>query len=202
MAMLRRGIPLVPQELLGYKLGLTLPQECNEEAKSRFFNPRIADCEAATHASILPHEPQVSVPSWKGPSAALAPAPEHSAGLTVPSLAALFRTPPHTLLLPLPVSLLYTHSLPPSQYRPDVALASLNIPLRFQFVSVSAMTPALLLGFLLDVTGADKGEPTRDADAATDIIFCLSPHDVWPSSTRGTRRLIPAARAPAPPREL
>jgi hypothetical protein len=96
MAMLRRGIPLVPQELLGYKLGLTLPQECNEEAKSRFFNPRIADCEAATHASILPHEPQVSVPSWKGPSAALAPAPEHSAGLTVPSLAALFRSTDQT----------------------------------------------------------------------------------------------------------
>jgi len=94
--MLRRGIPLVPQELLGYKLGLTLPQECNEEAKSRFFNPRIADCEGATHASILPHEPQVSVPSWKGPSAALAPAPEHSAGLTVPSLAALFRSTDQT----------------------------------------------------------------------------------------------------------
>ena len=63
MAMLRRGIPLVPQELLAYKLGLTLPREHVESVKARFFNPRVADDQLIDRPTILPHEPEVSQPA-------------------------------------------------------------------------------------------------------------------------------------------
>lgn len=59
MVMLRRGIPLVPQELLGYKLGLTIPQGCDGRTKGSFFNPRISNDAKFDVASILPYEPQV-----------------------------------------------------------------------------------------------------------------------------------------------
>lgn len=124
MAMLRRGIPLVPQELIAYKLGLTLSREHVESA--RFFNPRVADDQLIDRPTILPHEPE---------------------------------------------------------YHPGAALASLHIPLRFQFVSVSAMTPALLFNFLLEVTGQTTGHTNEDADP--DILFCFSPLAVWPAKPAG-----------------
>lgn len=68
MAMLRRGIPLVPQELIAYKLGLTLSREHVESA--RFFNPRVADDQLIDRPTILPHEPEVSEPAHCVPALA------------------------------------------------------------------------------------------------------------------------------------
>ena len=55
--------------------------------------------------------------------------------------------------------------------------------MRFQFVSVSAMTPALLFSFLQEVTGLDSEK--REEDADPDILFCFSPQAVWPNKPPG-----------------
>jgi hypothetical protein len=94
MAMLRRGLPLIAQELLAFHLGLTLPAD--KEGAERFFN-------ASAHRTgvgggVRPYE---------------------------------------------------------ASFHPSVALAQLGIPLRFQFVPVSALDADQLQSLVVELTAED-----------------------------------------------
>jgi hypothetical protein len=95
MAMLRRGLPLVAQELLAFHLGLALPAG-DKSGAERFFN-------ASAHATgeaggVQPHE---------------------------------------------------------ASFHPSVALSTLHIPLRFQFVPVSALDAEKLTSLLVELLSAE-----------------------------------------------
>ena len=126
MAMLRRGLPLLAQELLAFHLGLTLPP--HKEGAERLFFDASAH-RTGVEGGVQPHE---------------------------------------------------------ASFHPNVALAQLGIPLRFQFVPVSALDADQLQNLVIELTAEDDDR---------DVLFhfdssVLDAASSVPASVRG-RTAVP-----------